>query len=297
MTSNAEIFEYHIELPDERLNGLTEGIVGFESRFRRLKLDLELLSDPGALSKWSAKHYRGRLAIESVLQDRYPLLIFEGDVGTGKTLVAQAACNELTRQMDREGHLYGLSTRVRGSGKVGEMSSQINTAFDIVADELGKSKLCFMIMDEGDSLAASREGAQIHHEDQVAVNTIIQKIDDIRRHGGRFLVILCTNRKGALDPAILRRAARIETFNRPNDSERFELLMHDLQGLRIPDTAINEVVRLTGPKSGDPGFTYSDLRTRLYPEALSYAYPSRPITGDDLVAAAQTIQPSPKFST
>jgi len=297
MNSDAEIFEYHIELPDERLNGLTEGIVGFDNRFRRLKLDLQLLSDPDALSKWSAKHYRGRLALEEVLQDRYPLLIFEGDVGTGKTLIAQAACNELTRQMDREGHLYGLSTRVRGSGKVGEMSSQINAAFAIVAKELGKAKLCFMIIDEGDSLAASREGTQIHHEDQVAVNTIIQKIDDIRRHAGRFLVILCTNRKGALDPAILRRAARIETFNRPNDDERRELLMHDLKGLRIPETAIDEVVRLTGPKNGAPGFTYSDLRTRLYPEALSYAYPNRPLTGDDILKAAQAIQPSPKFTT
>ena len=72
-----------------------------------------------------------------------------------------------------------------------------------------------MIIDEADSLAASRNGDQSHHEDKVAVNTLIQRIDDIQRCKGRVLVFLCTNRFAALDPAIVRRAGRIEHFDRP----------------------------------------------------------------------------------
>src|SRR5947208_2014159 len=76
------------------------------------------------------------------------------------------------------------------------------------------------IIDEGDSLAASRHNQQSHHEDKVAVNTLIQKIDDARRSGGRVLVFLCTNRFASLDPAIVSRAGHTEEFLRSNDQER-----------------------------------------------------------------------------
>jgi SpoVK/Ycf46/Vps4 family AAA+-type ATPase len=89
--------------------------------------------------------------------------------------------------------LFKLSTRVRGSGNVGEMSMLINRAFEVVAREAGKAKLSFLIIDEADSLAGSRTMNQSHHEDKVAVNTLIQKIDDVRRYAGRVLVFLCTN--------------------------------------------------------------------------------------------------------
>jgi SpoVK/Ycf46/Vps4 family AAA+-type ATPase len=72
------------------------------------------------------------------------------------------------------------------------MSALINQAFEIVAQQAGKSKLSFLIIDEADSLAPSRNVTQSHHEDKVAVNTLIQKIDDVRRFNGRVLVIFST---------------------------------------------------------------------------------------------------------
>ena len=134
---------------------------------------------------------------------------------------------------------------------------------------------------------------QSHHEDKVAVNTIIQKVDGLRRHSGRILVFLCTNREAALDPAIVRRAARTEQFERPIDQEREELFRRDLNGLGITDQTIRELVRLTGPQNGRPGFTFSDLRSKLLPDALCRAFPSRPLTGDDLILAAKEVRPSP----
>ena len=110
--------------------------------------------------------------------------------------------------------LFKMSTRVRGSGKVGQMSTLIDHAFEVVAREAGKTKYSFLIVDEADSLTTTRDNSQSHHEDKVAVNTIIQKVDDVRKFGGRILVFLCTNRVSALDPAVLRRAARTETFRR-----------------------------------------------------------------------------------
>ena len=67
----------------------------------------------------------------------------------------------------------------------------------------------------------------------------------------------------------------------------------DLDGLGITDRIINELVRLTGPRDGRPGFTFSDLRSKLMPDALCRAFPTRALTEDDLILAAKEVRPSP----
>jgi AAA+ superfamily predicted ATPase len=289
----ADLFELELELPNNPIAAVSSRLIGFESRYQRLRRDLRLLADPEEVRAWSKKHHHKELVVCAVVADRYPLVIFAGDVGTGKTVTAEGVCDRLAREARHDAMLFKLSTRVRGSGKVGQMSSLLNEAFDAVVKQAGKTRHAFLIIDEADSLASSRETAQSHHEDKVAVNTIIQKVDDLRRHSGRILVFLCTNRADALDPAIVRRAARTEIFERPKDQEREELLRMDLDGLNIKDDAIRELVRLTGPQNGRPSFTFSDLRSKLLPDALCRAFPTRALTSDDLVQAAKEVQPSP----
>jgi AAA+ superfamily predicted ATPase len=289
----ADLFELELELPNADIAASAKRLVGFENRYQKLHRALRLLADPGELRAWSRNHHHKELAVCAAVADRYPLVIFSGDVGTGKTVTAEGACDRLAREARKEAMLFKLSTRVRGSGKVGQMSTLLNQAFDVVAKQAGKSRQAFLIIDEGDSLASTRDTAQSHHEDKVAVNTIIQKVDDLRRHSGRVLVFLCTNRAGALDPAIIRRAAVSEQFNRPNDQEREDLFRMDLDGLAISDHSIRELVRLTGPHSARPGFTFSDLRSKLLPDALCRAFPNRALAEDDLIAAAKEVLPSP----
>ncbi|MEW5976449.1 MAG: AAA family ATPase [Acidobacteriota bacterium] len=290
------LFELELDLPNDKIEAATRRLVGFENRYERLHRDLRLLADPQALADWSKKYHHKALAICAAVSERYPLVIFAGDVGTGKTATAEGACDRLAREGKKEAMLFKLSTRVRGSGKVGQMSTLLNEAFNIVANQAGKARQAFLIIDEADSLASTRETAQSHHEDRVAVNTIIQKVDDLRRHNGRILVFLCTNRAVALDPAIVRRAARTEDFKRPNEREREELLRMDLQGISINNQTIHELVRLTGAKDGQPGFTFSDVRSKLLPDALCRAFPGRALTGEDLIQAAKDVRPSPAVS-
>jgi AAA+ superfamily predicted ATPase len=287
------LFELELDLPDDKIAAATKRLVGFENRYQRLHRDLRLLADPQELANWSKKFYHKDLPVCAAVSERYPLVIFAGDVGTGKTATAEGACDRLARESKKEAMLFKLSTRVRGSGKVGQMSTLLNEAFEVVAKQAGKTRHAFLIIDEADSLASTRETAQSHHEDKVAVNTIIQKIDDLRRHNGRILVFLCTNRAFALDPAIVRRAPRSEEFNRPNDREREELFRMDLEGLSIKDNVIHELVQLTGPHGTQPGFTFSDLRSKLLPDALCRAFPERALSADDLIHAAKEVRPSP----
>ena len=296
MDGNSALFELEVSLPDARLKAQAERLVGFKARYERIHQVLRLLIDKDGLEAWSKKHYHQRLPLLDSLLDRYPLVVFHGDVGTGKTATAEAASNALAKELGKDAMLFKLSTRVRGSGNVGEMSTLINQAFDIIMKEAGKAKLSFLIIDEADSLAADRSGNQSHHEDKVGVNTLIQKIDDVRRFNGRILVIFCTNRYEALDAAILRRASYIEEFRRPNDAERREILDMDCGGMDLPSNVLDEIVRMTGPKGEHRlSYTFSDIRTRLLPEALSLAYPSRKISKDDVLAAVAKTQPSPSI--
>ena len=65
----------------------------------------------------------------------------------------------------------------------------------------------------------------------------------------------------------------------------------DLDGLSIKAQTIHELVRLTGQRDGRPGLTFSDLRSKLLPDALCRAFPSRALTEDDLIAAAKEVRP------
>lgn len=295
MTDPQQLFELEIELPNAALAKSSSRLVGFEQRYQKLQKDLHILSNPDALERWSMQHYKAKLPLCEIFHERYPLIIFEGDVGTGKTAMAEASCDRLAREIEKTATLFKLSTRVRGSGMVGSMSQLINEAFRIITETAGKQKLSFLIIDEADSLTATRAQDQSHHEDKVGVNTLIQKIDDLRRYGGRIVVFISTNRIDMLDPAILRRAALIENFARPTEIEREALIRMDCEGLGLDDEAVKMLVDLTGTCNGTRpiGFSYSDLRLRWLPAALNDAFPLRKLEIDDLIKAAMTVKPTP----
>ena len=292
-TPTEQVFETRRELPDQQLEAQAERLIGFRRRFERLSGQMRLLTDVAGVRRWADDHHGGGARLVAALRDRYPLIVFHGDVGTGKTTTAEAAADALARMLDVEGFLLKLSTRVRGIGHVGEMSTLISDAFAEVVMLAGKKRFVALIVDEGDALAFNRAAERAHHEDRVGVNTLIQKIDDARKLDGRLLIFLCTNRFAALDPAVLRRASLIEEFQRPDDDERRELLAADLKGVAIEPALIDELVRITGPQDGRPGYTFSDIQTRLLPMAVARAYPKRPIAGEDLLVAAAEIEPTP----
>lgn len=286
-------FESRRELPDEALREQAERLVGFARRFDRLSGQMRLLTDVDGVRKWTDRYHRGGRGLVAALGDRYPLIIFHGDVGNGKTATAEAAADALARTVDTDGFLLKLSTRVRGIGHVGEMSTLIGDAFAEAVTLAGRKRFVALIIDEGDALAFNRAAERAHHEDRVGVNTLIQKIDDARQLGGRLLIFLCTNRFAALDPAVVRRAALIDEFRRPDDHERRELFERTLAGVDVAPELIDEFVMITGARDGRPSFTFSDIQTRLIPAAVVRAYPERALTADDLLIAAAELEPTP----
>jgi AAA+ superfamily predicted ATPase len=289
-----KVFDSETPLPDAALTAKAKTLLGFDARYKRVHNQLRLLLNLGELAAWNRKHHGGKLLLCDLVAEQYPLVIFHGDVGTGKTATAECLANRLVAEARVEDSiLFKLSNRVRGTGKVGEMGTHLSGAFQRVTQSAGRGRRAILIIDEGDSLAAARSQDHSHHEDKVAVNTLIQGIDDLRKFGGRVVTFLCTNRLSVLDPALQRRAAIVEEFRRPSAEERRQLLKLDLGALNLTDVQISQLVTATEAKNGQPVWTYSDIRTRLYPGALALAYPDHALNFEHLRSVVTTMKPSP----
>ncbi|MXX11257.1 MAG: AAA family ATPase [Nitrospira sp. SB0677_bin_15] len=293
-----DTFDAQRELPSRELEDIAETLVGFERNYEALKNHLMVALMPDHVDEWSRNHHKQIIPLCKVIQQRYPLFLFSGDVGTGKTVTAECAANRLTKDMGKEGFLLKLSTRVRGKGLHGEMSQLIQDAFENLAIQAGKKRLSFLLIDEADSIASLRSTEQMHQEEKAAVNTLIQKIDEIRQVRGRAVVFLCTNRANVIDQAIVRRTALHLEFARPNKEECLKLLTHDLEGIGLKPEELSELAFLTseGGHHGNNGYSYSDFRLRFLPEALARVFPDRALTFNVLKETVLAVKPSPRIA-
>lgn len=302
---STDLFSEVLDFPDPDAQQRYAALVGVEEVKQRLVSEALMLLDHQLASTWSERHHGNAIRAVKELSARPPLIILAGDVGTGKTELAETFVDAVARRMRVEGRLYALSLAARGEGAVGQMSTLIGNAFKTVADESrtgyrgGKSsRISVLLVDEGDALAQSRELTQMHHEDRAGVNALIKGIDGLRRHNIPVLVILCTNRLSALDPAVKRRAAYIVKLQRPNEAQRRLLFTELLEGVALNDDELSHLVALTGPVDGrDFGYTYSDLRQRLVPEAviLGVTY-NVPLSYQILVEAVKRVPPTRPFA-
>jgi AAA+ superfamily predicted ATPase len=288
------VFDNNLELPNEGINSRTLRLIGFEKKFNRISGNLKLLLDHEGLVKWSRKFHKVELPIISQLTDRYPLVIFSGDSGTGKTVTAEGIADRMTRELKKEGFFLKLSTRVRGEGLHGQMGNLVNNAFTELKTQAGKKRLAFLLIDEVDAIATTRSTLQMHQEEKAAVNTLIQKIDEIRELKGRAIIFMTTNRLHFIDEAIVRRAAVVLQFERPDDEERIELFEKNLKGMNLNSSQIKNLSGLTGPtKNNGVGHSFSDIMLKILPEAISACYPDKPLSFELLTETIKKINPSP----
>jgi AAA+ superfamily predicted ATPase len=297
------LFERRMSYPHPSARERFDRLVGLDDHKTKLTKVLGLLVHPGGLRRWGEAHHPGADSlIYSVLQ-RPPLVILGGDVGSGKTELAETIGDAVARQEDIEIDLLPLSLSARGAGKVGEMTQLISAAFDFTVKEASTmvkdreaEGAVILLVDEADALAQSRETAEMHHEEISGVNAFIRGIDRLANHRLPAAVIMCTNRYDALDPAVTRRAAEILVFGRPRAEQRALLLGPKLGELGFKADEIDAIVAATGERDGGPGFTFSDLTQRLIPAIVLDAYPHRPIVASRAIEIAEQMVPTPPFT-
>ena len=299
-----DLFEPRISYPNFATQERLARLVGLDEHKSRLTKILSLLVNPAGLEAWARKHHSNVDRLLATVLNRPPLVVLAGDVGSGKTELAETIGDAVARQEDIDIMLFPLSLSARGQGRVGEMTQLISAAFDYAIAEATKLKSktgrarggVILLVDEADALAQSRENAQMHHEDRAGVNAFIRGVD--RLGNGRLpaAVIMCTNRLSALDPAVKRRAADVLTFERPNDLQRSAVLTAALDQLGFSPRQIETLVSLTGAgKIQKYGYTFSDLTQRLLPAIVLDAYPSQPVSPARALEIARGMKPTPPF--
>jgi AAA+ superfamily predicted ATPase len=304
LSTQDDLFHPVIELPEPVRQARYDRLVGLDDIKHRLRKEAILLATPDHLRDWAVEHHPGAdIAALPLFTDRAPLFVFAGDVGSGKSALAESFGCDLSDQLDLPVYLYRLRLSTRGSGLVGEMTTLIGEAFTHLREQGSlamtgprASAVLVFVVDEADALVQSREAHQMHHEDRAGVDAFLAGVDSLAGTGLPILVVLCTNRVGALDPAIMRRAAAMFAFTRPDTHQRHAILNAALQGLAIRDDTLRKVVELTGPNGARPGFTSSDLTQRLIPAAILEAFPTKPVTDENLLTLAAELSPSPVFS-
>lgn len=298
------VFEEIRDFPNPAAARRFASLVGLDEIKERLLKEARLLLDPESLNNWSGKYHRQRIRIVDLFRDRPPLFIFAGDVGTGKTVLAETFGDAVARETDIAVTLFALSLNARGTGAVGEMTSLLSAAFAEVKQAAKRAagrgtkrnSGIVLLVDEADTLAQSRELGQMHHEDRAGVNALIRGVDDLAADNLPVMVIMCTNRVEALDPAVRRRAAVTFNFNRPNEAQRTAFLKPVLEELGFSSQQIHSLVIATGPRHGRSyGYTYSDLAQRFLPGLLLAAYPLNAITFDLAKEVVEQHPPTPPF--
>jgi AAA+ superfamily predicted ATPase len=298
-----QTFDQIDNFPDPEFRRRYDDLVGLDEKKTLLSKEGRILINPALLDTWSEKHYKKRIKLVDIFRRKPALFIFSGDVGTGKTSLAETFGDALARQEKMSIYLYRLSLKSRGNGMVGDMTGLIGSAFEEVYTEArkaaGAKKVTtgyILLIDEADALAQSRESSQMHHEDKAGVNALIRGIDTIATSKMPVLIVMCTNRLSALDPAVRRRAASIFEFNRPNEEQRQALLEAAFADTAISEKGLGALVKATGPSNGCAyGFTYSDLTQRLLPGILLQAFPDEAINFDQAIELANSLIPTPPF--
>ena len=275
LLSAKDVLTAPVKLPNDTACSRLSRLVGLDDHIESLRRDLRLIFDPELVFDWCRRHYGQVLAVAGQVTDTVPLIVFEGDVGTGKTELAETIGHAVAEDGGYDVHMVRMSTRVRGTGYVGEMGTLIAEAFKSVENLWAqKSEPTILLIDEADSLLTTRDAEAHHHEDKSGVNTILQHLDSFRSRPAQIAVIAITNRGSVLDPAVRRRATAVLTFDRPNLEQCRELFGRLFDGALL-DGDIKKLavaaLQQTESRPTDVRFTYSDLTLRFAVPAVREA--------------------------
>jgi SpoVK/Ycf46/Vps4 family AAA+-type ATPase len=210
-------------------------LVGLDWVKEQVLTCLHALFSDTLVAMWQQKHHSGVPAETFLEEPPYPVFVFEGPPGLGKTELARAIGDPLARALGSEVLAYSVSLQLRGEGLVGQLSQNICKVMEfgrLRHAERGVPVL--LLVDEADAIGHDRNTKEQHHEDSAGVSTLLEQIDLLRTTSGVAL-IFTTNRYLVLDEALRKRAsAHWVRFPSPSFDTRFSLLRRLLGALLAP---------------------------------------------------------------
>jgi AAA+ superfamily predicted ATPase len=299
------LFDDIIEYPDSTSEEKYNSLIGLDDIKNRLVKETTILLNPSLLTNWSTQKYGKIIPVLDLFNRRNSLFIFAGDVGTGKTTLAESFGDYLSRMNNMPISLYSLSLSTRGFGKVGDISRLVLQAFSNIktdAKQLITSSgsftgACIFLIDEADSLVQSRDSNQMQHEDRAGVNSFIQGLDSFTKYRYPIVTIICTNRLSTIDPAVRRRSADTFEFNRPDHTQRMALFRSYLSDLNLREEDFQTLITLTDrTEQRSYGYSYSDIIQKILPQIVMDSFPNDVISMEKILHILEKIPPTPPIN-
>ena len=119
--SSPDLFDCVLEMPDEDAARQFEALVGLDRLKDTVLKEARLVVNPRLLEDWSEEKHGGVLPCVAQFRLRSPLMVFHGDVGTGKTTLADSLGDPVARAEGTAVTLLRLSLAARGHGIVGQI--------------------------------------------------------------------------------------------------------------------------------------------------------------------------------
>lgn len=278
--------------PLETAQHAYDNLIAIEEQKAALLGMLRFFFDSSQVGKWHKKHHHSKLKFLDNITTGTLLIILAGDVGCGKTALANCIATPLGKLLDKRVTCFETPSNIRGAGRVGEISNRITEAFTQAKTKLRGDGIGILIIDEADDLATDREQNQAHHEDRSGVNVLIKQIDSVFKEKANLAVILITNRLKALDPAVIRRASQVIPFTRPDAKGRKQVFQSIFEGADMTEKDINELVKASERK--DTAYSFSDLIQKVGRQAILKAIElDRPFDKTILLEVLSSVEPSP----
>jgi AAA+ superfamily predicted ATPase len=242
------------------------GLIAIDEQKNELLKMLTFMLDATIVEKWKKKHHQKPLMLLEHLDTSSPLIILSGEVGCGKTALAQSIATPLGEKLEKTVKVFETPSNIRGSGLVGEISNRITDAFTSAKSKIKDNELGILIIDEADDIATSRAQNQAHHEDRAGLNVLIKQIDLLKKEKSNMAVIMITNRIAALDPAVRRRTSLHLTFERPVKEKAEEVLRMIFENTDYEEKEFKDVLKTINAQSIP--FSFSDLIQRVGKQAM-----------------------------
>ena len=243
--------------PDKKAEEVFGSLIGIEKLKDELVATVTFFFDRKKIESWMTRYHGNGLSFVDRVVSELPLVIFSGEVGCGKSALANSVGTPIAKQLGKRLTCFETPSNIRGSGRVGEISARVTSAFEQAKARVKGDGLGLLIIDEADDLATSRSQNQAHHEDRAGLNVLVKQIDSINRENANLVVILITNRIVVLDPAVVRRASLHLVFKRPNDAERKKVFQYIFLGTEATDGDLDSLVGAS--RNEKIPFSYSDL--------------------------------------
>lgn len=155
------------------------------------------------------------------------LIVLAGVPGTGKTTLARGLADKVARALSVKARFIAIDPHALTGAALGKSQREVSKLFDQTIPEAASENLCFVLLDEVETLAVDRQQLSMDANPidvHRATDAVLAGLDALTQRHANVILIATTNYPEAVDPAFMSRADHIEVIELPNIEARREII-------------------------------------------------------------------------